>query len=417
MFKRFTCFVLTLCLAAGLTLTPVLASEATGAEITEAPEEDGPSTDASNGVTVTVRIENSFMGQEQTLLPPTEVTLESDGDTKANVYNALIATCGTSAVFTESEYGSFLSGIMGVTDETGMYSWMFAVNNAIPEVGMDAYELNDGDEVVFYFVSWEHADYAYFTPGYATISDKDSVTLNLSGVDFMEGEYPVEGAQLVIVSDSPTTRDLKYTDAEGNVELSFMNPGEYLISAVLTNDDGINTISHPYCLITVEGDASAPESPEPELTTDSGLEGVDTQPEETPDVPLAIVEPTGEPAEEPAEPIDFGAIEPMPMPTAPVTYDEKNNTLNVYGADVNLSGVQVIFENNELYLPLRAVAEALGLVVTWDGAASVAIVQVPGADDIRLNAAEALAKGEIKFVGNHIYVPSAYVISNYNAVR
>jgi hypothetical protein len=116
-------------------------------------------------------------------------------------------------------------------------------------------------------------------------------------------------------------------------------------------------------------------------------------------------------------PIDPGTIEPMPMPTAAVTYDENNNRLNVYGVDVDIANLQVIYENNELYLPLRAVAEALGLTVTWDGAASTAIISVPGAGDIRLNAAEALNNGEIKFIENHIYVPTAYIISNYNAVR
>jgi hypothetical protein len=428
MFKKITGFLLTLCLAAGLTVMPVLAAEdaappeeIAGPVDTIAPADIAGSvdTDFLSSNAVTIRIESSLQGEEKTLLKTTAVPLLAGATTVTDVLNAVVEG---QTEFTESEYGSFLSGIMGVTDETGVYSWMFAVNNEVPEVGMDAYELNDGDEVVFYFISWENADYAYFTPGSAVVTDGESVTLNLTGVDFMEGAYPVEGAQLIITSDAPTTRDIQYTDAEGNVTLSFMGVGEYEISAALPNEAGIQTLSRPYAIITVDEAADAPADLPPETTTDGGLEEIpaDLPPETTTDGGLEEIpaETTPE-AEIPAGevPVIPEDIEPMPMPTPPVEYDENNNRLTVYGVNVDITGLQVVSENNELYLPLRAVAEALGLTVTWDSAASTAVIGVPGAGEIRLNAVQALNNGEIKFIENHIYVPSAYVISNYDALR
>jgi hypothetical protein len=104
------------------------------------------------------------------------------------------------------------------------------------------------------------------------------------------------------------------------------------------------------------------------------------------------------------------------MPTPPISYDESTNTLTGYGYTVNLGEARVIFENGELYLPLRAVAEALGFNVNWDSATSIASTRLFNGAVVELNAADALSNGQIKFIDNHIYVPSAYVISRVNAL-
>lgn len=49
--------------------------------------------------------------------------------------------------------------------------------------------------------------------------------------------------------------------------------------------------------------------------------------------------------------------------------------------DVNGNPVEPFMLNNTNYLPVRAVAEALGLEVSWDGATNTVILKHPGYED------------------------------------
>ncbi len=409
-------FIVTLFLAVGLFSVPALAE------------------DAVETITVTVRVESGAIEDEGTLLPPAEAVLEVNkllSSWQATPLEALEAVTGGDIEITESDYGSFLSGILGVSDESGAYSWMYAVNNEIPETGVDSYMLSDGDEVVFYFISWENADYAYFTPGSLTVDEGESFTLNLTGVDFTDGEYPVEGAMLIIESDAPITRELNYTDADGNAELSFFAAGEYLISAALQNDAGIAAISRPYCVVTVEEDAEPPMEPSggtaDALPAEPSGDTVDTLPAEPSDdtvdaLPAEPAETTTDSAiKETPDALDGGEpqllpeIVPMPMPTAPITYDDTAKTLTVYGKDIDITGLQVIFDEDEseLYLPLRAVAETLGATVHWDAATTAVIISTESGETVTFNATDDLAANKIRFIENHVYAPSLFIIDTF----
>ena len=72
----------------------------------------------------------------------------------ATVYDALIDT-GLDLTVTTSSGTTYIDGIEGiVASEVGPNAgWLFTVNGESPNVGADAYQIADGDEIVWTFTS------------------------------------------------------------------------------------------------------------------------------------------------------------------------------------------------------------------------------------------------------------------------
>ena len=72
----------------------------------------------------------------------------------ATVYEALIDT-GLDLTVTTSSGTTYIDGIEGiVASEVGPNAgWLFTVNGESPNVGADAYQIADGDEIVWTFTS------------------------------------------------------------------------------------------------------------------------------------------------------------------------------------------------------------------------------------------------------------------------
>lgn len=158
----------------------------------------------------------------------------------------------------------WFSSIFGIEESVEDYLiWLLAINNELVIGDIDQIIFNDGDEIVVFLVNWQYGSYAFFTPSIVEKVAGETVELELNVFIFDEPPFPVAGALLEIVSDSPTDRMFRYTDENGRVELTFAQAGIYLVSASLYNEEGVNLISRPMALLLV-GESEHP----PLLTLD-----------------------------------------------------------------------------------------------------------------------------------------------------
>ena len=180
-------------------------------------------------------------------------TSDADGDGAVTVYDALYAAHeaayagGAEAGFAAGDlgYGLSLTKLWG--EENGG-SYGYYVNNA------SAYGLtdpvSDGDALrAFVYTDLEAWSdlYCYFDDETAACAVVEGVALSLSvqsyDADWNPVVAPMAGATVTV--DGADTQLV--TDAEGNAQLSFDAPGEYLVSA--RSDDAV--LVPPVCVVTV----------------------------------------------------------------------------------------------------------------------------------------------------------------------
>ncbi|MDR1604377.1 MAG: DUF4430 domain-containing protein [Gracilibacteraceae bacterium] len=244
---------------------------------------------AETGVPVTVRIE----AVGETLLPKTALTVESfvDGgygltdDGGATAAHALVqAATGAGLAL---GYGGYLTSVAAYANDSDRF-WLFMVNNETPldagtgfAHGIGDYEIQPGDNIVFYFAEWMTAYRVNFDTEAVTVEAGEPLALTLTGINAADDLFglpaprgPIAGALLLADDGVHGEQPLEIagvaarTDAAGRVELSFAAPGVYTISALRENADAQagTDISRPYCLITVT---------EPTLSVALRLEGLD----------------------------------------------------------------------------------------------------------------------------------------------
>jgi len=272
---------------------------------------------AADSVDVYIRVESSAAGDSKTLLPRTLVTVPQFDLTEygkdetpdfITPLHAVITATENELVFSFSQWGVYITEILGVVDD-GAQSWMYSVNNASVAVGSDQYALKDGDEVIFYYIGWEAGSFASFNYDSITVKEGVSLELALMGNNYTNGDFAVEGAA-IIVNDEATEL---VTDAEGKITLDFPEAGQFIVSATREDEEGATDISRPFTLVNVV-------------------------------------------AEE-----DFA-----------MTLSEEN-VLMVGGVQV-VADVIGFHDNDEAYIPLRAVAKSIGATVGWDAEAGAATV-------------------------------------------
>jgi len=239
-------------------------------------------------------------------------------------------------VYDVTDAGAWISGISGaMTDD--VHAWMYAVNRELPTVSMDEFVLSDGGELVVSLLNWQYGSFAFFTPSIVEVLAGESTVLTLEALHYATGLSPAAGALLDIVSDSPTDRMFRYTDADGSIELSFPHAGRYYISASLYNDDGVNTLSRPLSLWLVGPSALELETGQ-EITISTGT-------------PLS------------------------PWPNAHVL----SNTVWYQGRYIEPALQIFTCDNGDVMVPFRAVVEELmGGIVEWDGGTSLIRAEFSG---------------------------------------
>lgn len=253
---------------------------------------------AESSITVTLRVEQD----EATLVPPVQVTL-TDADKKdygigletetLTPLHALAkyltekkgATDDTMRNYikaSQSQYGLYVEGIntdgtsdgspsAGTQDGT---SWMYAVNNTSPNVGMGSYELKTSDSITLYGIwgggDWPNnveTNYTYFDQNKYTVKKNTSLSLGLKGLGYDEDYNSIvkemKDASVIAASytDETSTATEKNatvsakTDDTGTASLTFQTAGKYVLSAYRKAADGIHyDISRPYAIVTVTDD-------------------------------------------------------------------------------------------------------------------------------------------------------------------
>lgn len=300
---------------------------------------------AETSITVMLRVEQD----EATLITPVPVTL-TDADKKdfgigldtdkltplhalakymSEKKGATDATMKQYIKVSESQYGLFLEGICTDGTSSGSpaagsqdgVSWMFAVNNTSPSVGVSAYELSDQDSLVLYGIwsggTWPdnvETNYSYFDQSAYTISSGQSLSVHLKGLGYDENYNSITkdlpGASVIAASytDESSTATEKNaaltakTDEKGTASLTFAKAGKYVISAYRKAEDGTHyNISRPYAVVTVtDTGTAATASPTPSAPTTSAPTTTNTPavPSITPGqgiLPPAVVTAPGKP--------------------------------------------------------------------------------------------------------------------------
>ncbi|MBQ7901349.1 MAG: Ig-like domain-containing protein, partial [Clostridia bacterium] len=211
-----------------------------------------------------------------------EVTVtDIDADGKLTYHEALVAAheaynTQDGYVTESSDYGTSVTKLWGI-DTTNT---LFFANNAALTMGVGYDSIKDGDALVAsvnkdntYWADW----YTFFDAAEKTVKADREFTLNLKGhlgMAYLEqdlADIPLEGISVGTWNDGEFAAfEGKVTDADGNVTLSFSEPGTYYVTADGTVNDEVTDwanggatletdcpIIAPVCVVNVE-EAPAP---------------------------------------------------------------------------------------------------------------------------------------------------------------
>lgn len=295
---------------------------------------------AETSITVMLRVEQD----EATLITPVPVTL-TDADKKdfgigldtdkltplhalakymSEKKGATDATMKQYIKASESQYGLFLEGICTDGSSSGSpaagtqdgVSWMFAVNNTSPSVGVSAYELSDQESLVLYGIwgggTWPdnvETNYSYFDQSAYTVPSDQPLSVHLKGLGYDENYNSITkdlaGASVIAASytDESSTATEKNaaltakTDEKGTASLTFDKAGKYVLSAYRkAEDDTHYDISRPYAVVTVtDSSAAASASPTPSVPTPTNTPAAPTITPGQGILPPAVVTTPGKP--------------------------------------------------------------------------------------------------------------------------
>lgn len=225
--------------------------------------EDAPSVDA----TITVRIE----GYKKTIIPPTEVNIKdldlSDYpgiEKKAEDYNSLKPIHAIVKALEQNDIdpkdknqfhvgwdGNYIHMIAGLREmEIGpMSGWMYHVNNQHVNQGVGDYKIEDGQEVVMFYIKDFNHIYSWFDQQSLNVNQHEDFTLKLNGG---QGGSSIEGAT-ILVNNEEYKKDGKAvkTNSKGEATFNIEEPGTYHISASLKNENGDITLVRPYASVKV----------------------------------------------------------------------------------------------------------------------------------------------------------------------
>ena len=148
----------------------------------------------------------------------------------------------------ESQWGLGLTKFWG--DDSGNFGYY--INH---EMAMDlSNPVENGDLIDVFIYDYNHQSYAFFQPTEAELSIGESLSLTLSEAGYDAAwnpiTFPCEGALLTVNGEVTDC----VTDESGNAELTFDEPGTYLISATketIVEDHLVPCLVPPHCVVTV----------------------------------------------------------------------------------------------------------------------------------------------------------------------
>lgn len=206
--------------------------------------------DGSNAINVNIRIE----GISERIYCG-DVIFPSDSET-ASAADIIKFADDSSDEFeitwTESDYGAYISAVNGEAAATfdAWDGWMFRVNGIAPSVGVSAYEISDGDEIVLYYsymdetTSMQYPEMSYdLSTGIVSFTSMDTVGYDDNWNPIIS-EQPVSGMSVTFTGSGAAYE--AETDENGKIDLSGavlakgddLPIGDYAVSYYKKNESG-----------------------------------------------------------------------------------------------------------------------------------------------------------------------------------
>ncbi|MBN6185718.1 S-layer homology domain-containing protein [Aneurinibacillus sp. BA2021] len=147
-------------------------------------------------------------------------------------------------------------------DHRSTSGWMYRVNDTLPSVGSQAYSLENGDDMVWYFSAYGYDNaYSKIEANKTSVNPKEEVEITLTE----PSKGPIKNAILYVNGQEAKVGGQKVTTNEqGKAKLTFDRPGSYAVSAERFKQD-IRDLVRPHPVtIQVTGEA-APSVPVAQL--------------------------------------------------------------------------------------------------------------------------------------------------------
>jgi hypothetical protein len=109
--------------------------------------------------------------------------------------------------------------------------------------------------------------------------------------------------------------------------------------------------------------------------------------------------------------VDLDALNAMMM-YAPISFSPDNGDFYIAGQQIIFSdGLRPVFDDtyDELFIPLRALAEAIGAEVAWAADTATVTIVFMG-NSLNFKASDTLSGMPVLIINNRVYVPSLYLI-------
>ncbi|WP_164931427.1 DUF4430 domain-containing protein [Longirhabdus pacifica] len=229
---------------------------------------------SEQAIEVKVRVE----GWESTIIPLTELEVEpyditdvvgnnevgnwyKNNDTTLAIH-AIIKALENEGMDVTDPYvidvaynGNYIAGIANEWegDQGPASGWMYKLNGVLPSVGVGQQTLADQDVIEFFYIGhYNTYDFGQISASDTNIQQGEDVKITVEGQPASWGEplpfESIEQATLVINGNSTTYT----TDANGEVTISFTEPGKYEITASKFGPNSYNLVRPVPITIVVE---------------------------------------------------------------------------------------------------------------------------------------------------------------------
>jgi hypothetical protein len=136
---------------------------------------------AAGDVTVYVTVISNLEGSPETVLDQVPVKLNAES---ATVMEAVKEAAEGDVVVETGDWGAFITGILGVSDDSGLFSWTFTVNGEMPWFGAEECEVAEGDEILFSFINWQEMDWGDFDGDSTESENAEIVEIDIANIDW-----------------------------------------------------------------------------------------------------------------------------------------------------------------------------------------------------------------------------------------
>jgi hypothetical protein len=216
--------------------------------------------DGGEKTTFTLRVESAAYDNIVPLLFPTRQTFTLPSPVSALDALLYAADMNEYAVkVNQTELGAVIEQIWYLGCDEGRQVWMYAVNNEKPLAYADQYILQDGDELVFYFMDWQRTQYAFFEEDALTDDEPPgALALILYTLDLEGNREPAADASVSFYHHEKRMSS-RYggfvTDENGRVLICLLEPamrfeldytGVWEVTAVKLDYDRMPLITPPY---------------------------------------------------------------------------------------------------------------------------------------------------------------------------